>query len=355
MRRWLAALVGLVALLASSLSAGATVVDRAGFIQHGLDTYFTYDCQSAAQVHQWASTQINQFKSLGANSIGIGFPIYTDSPTSNNVYAKLQCGGGVFWSPPPDVVGEVVQIAHAAGLRVLLRPLIDQQNLFAAGPTYSRNNIEPTNLTTWFRNYTNTIKPYLVMAQADHVEHFALETELDSVADYTNWTAVIKTASSLYKGNLVWDYSWYTGVKKVLRSGTSFAIDAYPQLLGATPSSTTKQLLTMWNALLTKHSYSIPRISLATIDEIGIAAQDGAYLASWKSSFPLSTHPFDVQIQVRWFTAACSFMKKHAMRGIYFWGSWLMANNGGMLTTPNPAKPSNIQPATQTAIKSCFK
>lgn len=350
---------GLAALTAIGLAlpAGADVHAAKPYkpSQLGIDTYFTFACQTPSVIRQDAETEIGQFKKLGANAIGLGFPLYTDSITSNDVFAKTQCGSNVYESPPPLDVALVIEIAHANGLKVLLRPLIDQENLFAEGPNDWRGNLAPTNLKTWFSNYFATLKPYLTIAQGFHADSFALETELDSLADYSNWTATIKSAQKLYHGTLVWDYSWYTGVKKSTRPGTSFAVDTYPKLSNTTASSTPAQLLSDWNSLLALHSYGIPHIAQASIDEVGIAAQVGAYANSNESAFPLSTHPFDQQIQVNWFTTACQFAKTHKMRAIYFWGPWLTANGGAMLSAPDPSKPSNIQPATQAAIRSCFK
>ena len=69
---------------------------------------------------------------------------------------------------------------------------------------------------------------------------------------------------------------------------------------------------------------------------------------------PLSAYPFNQTIQINWFTAACSFMKQHKMKGIYFWGPWLANSDGAMLTKPDAAKASDIQPKAATEIKRCF-
>ena len=97
--------------------------------QFGINTYVTYNCVNTTTYLQWAKNTINGYHSLGANSIALAFPLYTDSMTSNNIYAKLVCNDSAFQSPSAALLGQIVQLAHAAGLRVLLRPLLDQTNL----------------------------------------------------------------------------------------------------------------------------------------------------------------------------------------------------------------------------------
>jgi hypothetical protein len=322
---------------------------------YGINTYFTYNCQTVAQINQWATTEVTQYKALHANAIAIAFPLYTASLTSNSVVALESCSDPTQQTPPAAILGDVVKVAHKHGMSVLLRPLVDQENLYSQNPQAWRGVLNPSDVSQWFKNYLSTLQPYLSMAQADHVEHFAIQSELNSLADLPNWTSAIALSRAVYKGDLVFDYSWDTPAAKVPRSGTTLAIDTYPKVslpITATPA----QLLAQWNHLLTTRTYyNVPTINKDTIDEIGIAAQDGAYQQPYKGQLlPESTYPFNQKIQVNWFSAACSFMKQHKMRGIYFWGPWLSTSAGAMLTAPNPNKPSNIQPLAKTAIRHCF-
>jgi len=96
-------------------------------------------------------------------------------------------------------------------------------------------------------------------------------------------------------------------------------------------------------------------VSGATIDEVGIVAQDGAYSQPWMWSLPLGTHPFNQSIQANWFSMACSFFKSHAMKGIYYWGIWYDDGGSAVLKKPNAARAQEIQPASVSVIKACFR
>lgn len=349
---WTAAL-GLVASVGATASAATSrVVPR---YQYGINTYVTYNCQGETSFDQWASTEIAQYKSLGANSIALAFPLYTGSLTSNDVYTRLVCGNRNYQSPPPGLLASIVQLAHQAGLEVLLRPLIDQETLVRESPKDWRGIIAPTNVSLWFRHYVQAIRPYLVMAQANHVEHVAIETELNSIADASRWAAAIAVSKTIYKGDLVFNYSWNTPTKKQWKPYTSLGIDTYPVLTDVSIAQTPAQLLGQWNHLLhTNPDYDVPLLSRVTIDEIGIPAQVGAYAKPFAGSLPLASHPFNQSVQLRWFTAACAFMKQHAMRGIYYFGPWMGTDRGAMLTSPSPSRPSDIQPGSRAAIRRCF-
>lgn len=355
-RSWRAIpVIGLLALTtAVAVPAGAASAPRsAPKYQFGINSYVTYNCVATSTYLQWARNTINGYKALGANSIALAFPLYTDSMTSNNIYAKLVCNSS-YQSPSASLLGSIVQIAHAAKLKVLLRPLLDETNLQEMNHTNWRGIIEPTNLNTWFTNYLTTLRPYLEMAQQDHVEHFALETELDSLASASNWSSAIALSRAIYKGDLVFNYSWDATVTKKLHGGTSFGIDAYPVLTGTNKKTTVAQLVSKWAKILTQTDYKLPVVKGTTIQEIGIAAQDGAYAAPYSYALPLAKYPFNQTIQANWFTAACTFVKSHHMGGIYYWGPWMGTNEGRLLKSPDTKSPGNIQPSAQKAIKKCF-
>ena len=342
------------AVFVTSTPSDAQPQPRAAPYQYGVNTYVTYNCVGTSVMDAWAKTEVAQYKALGANSIGISFPLYTDSLTSNKVYGRLVCNNFKYETPPPGILAGIIQVAHAAGLKVFLRPLLDQSNLEAQNKNNWRGILHPANLKTWFSNYLHTLKPYLSMAQSNHVEHVAIETELDSLSPASNWSAAISVTRTIYKGDLVWNYSWFARVPKARRTGTSFGIDTYPALPGAKLSATPSQLATKWSSLLKQTNYKVPQLSATTIDEIGIPAQSGAYAFPFSASLSLKRYPFNQGVQANWFAAACSFMKQHHMQGIYYWGPWLGNKRGSMLTKPDAKRPSDIQPESKASIRHCF-
>jgi hypothetical protein len=343
-------------LLTTGSAAGAPTRTTRAHPQFGLDSYVSYRCQGLAAYEHDATVQVDDDRSLGANSIAFAFPLYMPTRTSDLVAARLDCHDPEFETPTLGLVGKLIGIAHHAGLAVLLRPLVSLTSPGRVGTQKGwRGIIAPTDPALWFAQYFRAIRPFLVLAQADHVEHVAVASELDSLAGAPQWPVLIAKAKALYTGNLVFDYSWNMPEAKVWEQSTSDALDAYPDLTDSDADQSSAQLLAQWDRLLaTRADYAVPSLSAASIDEVGILAQVGAFADPAASALPLASHPFDQSIQVRWFDAACAFVKQHHLRGLYFWGAWLSRNGGSLPTAPSPGRPSDIQPAAQVAIRECF-
>lgn len=338
--------------IAGSAPVGAAVATRASSAYvYGIDSLVVFNCQTPTIWSTDATNQVQAIKALGANSIGLTFPLYTDSITSNAIYTQSTCGTN-YQSPSPSQLSTVIKIAEAAKLHVFIRPLLDEVNLQKVNPLYWRGAIEPTNLTTWFANYLTTLTPYLRVAQSDHVSSFALSTELSSLNKAANWTKFIAAAHKIYTGSLVLTDSWASNSNTVVRSGTSLGIDAYRPVLAATGSWSPAQLLASWDKTLT--SVKIPDISKDTLDEVGIAAKVDAYVAPNGTNGAISLNNMSQVTQVNWFTMGCAFMKTHKMKGIYYWGATMTFNAGMMPTQLTPNNPTAFQPETQIAIKNCF-
>jgi hypothetical protein len=338
----------MLGLVVTNSVSGATLSTK----QLGMNTFVSYYCESPSTWSADATTQMAQFKALGANSVALAFPLYMPSLTANTISAMNDCGKS-YVSPSPSELATVVQAAHAAHLKVLIRPLLDETNLRKEAPQAWRGVIAPTSPSQWFTNYWTALQPYLAMSQQYGVERFAISTELSSMAKSFYWSPTVAQARAVYKGSLIFTASWKKDGGEVRHPGTSFALDTYQWVNGLKVTARPSQILAGWNRALATTN-RVANIASATITEIGILAQNGAYSAPYAWSLPLATHPFNQAIQANWFTAACAFFKSHKMGGIYFWGSYLALNGGGLLKKPNPAQPSLVQPLSQKAIRVCF-
>ncbi|MGD0394449.1 MAG: pentapeptide repeat-containing protein [Acidimicrobiales bacterium] len=323
-------------------------------LQLGIDVYVTGSCEPAAAWQANAMNEMKGIKSLGANSVEIVFPFYALGPTTNSVFAADLCGEPEaipvpLQSPSPARLAVLVHAAESAGLHVLLRPLLDQSNLWIFGNW--RGNITPTNGAAWITSYESMLKPYLQMAQANKVTRFAISSELTSMATSSQWPSAIASAKKLYSGQLVFDSIWAEPQKGAVHAGTAVAQDAYPHVSHTTPTSSVAQLLAGWNTYLKGEAFAAAAAD-DTFEEVGIPALDGSYADPNVDPSPGET--FNQTIQANWFTAACQFVKERKIAGLYFWGPWLYYNSGKLMTKPDPTQPSELQPAAQAAIRKCF-
>lgn len=347
--------VAMGSLLLASGTSNASARPHTSKMTYGIDTFFDFHCQPTKQIDQWATTQFKAFKALGATSVGIAFPLYTTGLKSNQIFSKTVCGyKSTFQTPTPGILASVITIAHAQGLTVLLRPLLDEKVIEQANPRDYRGDIKPTNVSQWFKNYLAALTPFLFMAQSNHVESFSISGELNSLASAPEWPSAISNIHKVFTGTQVFTFSFNQQVGKVAYPGTSEGMDTYP-ITNLSTKATPKQLAATWSNFLKTKQYRVPgSISNVTVDEIGILAQNGAYRQPSAHALSLKTYPFNQQIQANWYTAACMFVKQHKMSGIYYWGSYLTENDGRLLRNPSSKVPQNMQPASQAIVKSCF-
>ncbi|HEV3213437.1 MAG TPA: hypothetical protein VGZ03_08600 [Acidimicrobiales bacterium] len=333
-----------------TIGAGASA-KAAPVPQRGINTYVQDLCQSSKVWANDAKGQFGVFKSLGANSVALAFPLYTYSVTSNAVFGRTTCGS-VYQTPSPGRLAVLIKAAHALHLRVFLRPLLDETVLQKQGGW--RGSIKPSNTHLWFKSYLSTLTPYLKLAQQNRVEYFSVATELDSMATKSNWTSLISSVKRLYRGRLSFTINWAeTASGKVGWAGTSPGMDTY-QSAALPNNATPSDLLTAWNNALSSSDKVPFSLAAASIDEIAILAQDGAYSQPWAWSLPLSTHPFDQSIQANWYSMACTFYKSHNMQGIYFWGVWFADGSHALPKGPDSSRTQEIQPASAAVIRHCF-
>ena len=143
--------------------------------------------------------------------------------------------------------------AAKAHIRVTLRPVLNENALFAQNPFAWRGSIEPQNRAAWFRSYRELLLPYVTAAQAGHAATFVLGTELNSLEGSPQWPGLVRSLRSVYHGQLTYDENY-----DEFASGTanppvqSHDVDAYPQL-GVPPSASVARLTWSWDAWLGAH------------------------------------------------------------------------------------------------------
>lgn len=279
---------------------------RSGVKQKGIAIYWqSWGGETIADQQKAAGATFDYAVKLGANSVSLSFPFYTDGMNGNTVYSRQS-------TPMPRALAAVLKEANRRHLRVTVRPLLDEANLMIVKNGW-RGSIEPTDRGAWFASYERFLKPYLVVAQTQKAATFCVAVELDSLADDSAWKQLIVWAKRYYHGELLYSANWNDVNVAVGHDANRLGLDAY---FGTTlsDSATTKELTEAWGHWLTGLRLSGTR---AVISEVGIAAEAGAYQHpyGWGSS----SVPLKVDIQTRWFLAACRAFKNSGLAGIYFW------------------------------------
>ncbi len=254
--------------------------------QRGIDVdFYTYPGQDVAAA---AKVTMDYARSLHANAIAISFPFFMTSRYA----ARVQAGPG---TPTPDQLATVVTEAQRAGMKVTLRPLLDEQALSGA-----RAHFLPVNTAAWFASYRRFLSAYLVMAEKLHVSEFITGAELTRFSRSHQWEKLDTAIRRLYHGQLGCADNWY--VQPGGCGTTTQLVDAYKPLLPLT-------------AAWTSYDATFPRGTV--LAEVGIAAVNGAWIKPYLREWPGAV--FDPAMQAQWFTAACHAATAAHLGGIYFW------------------------------------
>ena len=274
----------------------------------GIQVYWN-SAGSQANMEADANRIFNYIVRLGANSVAINFSFFTNGEYPTYVY-------GVRGSTPsPAIMAMVVTNAREHGLRVLLRPLLNEKNIAIINGAW-RGSIEPQSVSSWFESYYGFLKPYLIAAQRSGANAFNIGAELDSLAsDESEWTALKAAAAELFQGQLVYAVNYGRWQQDPpYEPVPDAAVDAYP-VLGLGDSATGAELTAAWVSWLHNEPESVLRRTV--LQEVGIAAVSGAYAEPARTA--LRGTPLDVAIQQKWFASACAAAKQTHMAGIYFY------------------------------------
>lgn len=316
----------------------------------GIDVLLYPSYGTTAQDMSAAQRVFSYVSSLGANSVALSFFFYQTSVTASSVEAGVE-------TPSVSLLGSMVDLAHADGLRVQLRPLLNSVILQDEGS--SREKIAPKNVSAWFASYLAFLKPYMVMARLHHVEEFAVSAELASLAKYDDYyTSIVDAVHQTTRASVIYESNWNpeSSVPNA-RSG----IDLYEPILGITSNAdattaafTAGMKANLQNLQANNYGALQAPPSETVLAEVGIAAIEGSWRTPWVYPSP-PDNAIDRALQADWFTAACNVVQDLNMRGLYFWYVPLDAGfepTYNANTSEDPVQWENTSAAA--AISSCF-
>ena len=351
------AALSLVAALAPPL-AGVAVTAATPKRQLGINVLMYPEYGTKRANLDAAKRMFTYIRSLNANAVALCFQMY---PDPNTVAGAVTANGVVAGdaTPSPTYLGEFVDLAHAAGLAVQLRPLLNEDSLHSAGSW--RGGIAPTDKAAWFASYGSFLQPYFAMAHQHHVETFAIGAELTTMAPHNRyWLPLISQARAVTGSEIIYEANWNG---RASLPAATFGYDDYQPVSGiATADQATVQTLTtkMETNLTKSASGGIPvAASESQLSEVAIAALNQSWTQPWVTTYNPATDTIIRSVQANWFTAACNAFHDLGMRGIYFWGLQLNVNYDPAASAdnadPNLAKPYGWQNTISSdAIKTCF-
>ncbi|MFC4500609.1 MULTISPECIES: glycoside hydrolase family 113 [Streptomyces] len=304
--------------------------------------WYAYPGETDSSVRTNALRTVNYMVGKHMNAISVTLPFATAGPTASRVGASAS-------TPSARHLGMLLDTAAAAGLRITLRPLLDEQSLVARDPLAWRGSLAPADRAAWFRSYEAFLAPYLTLAARHHASTFVIGAELTSLEDDPRWRSVIAAARKSFPGELSYDANWDDYVSRHVPVPVDhLGFDAYFPLPGLGDDASVAQIAEGWQRWLDRKSTGkLPRIVLS---EVGIIAEDGAYRhpAVWKGGGKLNP-----TVQQRWFEAACQVARDRDMAGLYWWNLDFHADPAAGTRTDSHT--SFLGRPAEAVIASCFR
>jgi glycosyl hydrolase family 113 len=319
-------------LTAPPAAAPATLPQRPSTGQRGVTMLLYGNYDSDASYAGKVSAYLDHLKGLGVDSVSLTIPLFQSAWNSVDPHPDPAR------TPSVGNVRSFVQQAHQRGISILLRPLIDDQNLYSA---HWRGTIDPSpNQAAWFNTYKAVLQPYAALGPSDGLDVLDVGSELITLArKYPNWWALIIDQLKLtYHGAVTystnWDWAGLPGSSQPYPSFTTqldfLSIDAfYP--LNAPINATIAQLNAAWQPWLSKVAQLRAYYKKTVVfTELGVTSQVGAYRQPWVWN---PNTGLSLEAQRRYYVASCAATRPYRL-GLYWWAYYSLDAPSSPLTDP---------------------
>jgi hypothetical protein len=279
---------------------------------------------------------LDQLSRDHVNGVSIVFPIYTDSVNANTVHSGPD-------TPSDGALSYLIGQAHARGMAVMVRPLLDEANL--PSPEW-RGTLRPTSVTAWFDSYQSLVMHYAQLGRSLHVESLNIGSELDSMEAYPDsWRRLIGSVRGVFDGRVTYAANWQ-GYSTSFWSALDFvSFDAYFPLDAASP--TPADLALAWKPALQQIRQALaPYGKPVVFTEVGVQSRANAYRRPWVRN---PNAPLDMAEQSAYYSGTCQ-ATQGVIKGIYWWGVYLQP-------PADPLRDGDYTPLgkpAEDAMRSCF-
>ena len=217
-----------------------------------------------------------------------------------------------------ESLGHAINVMHALGMKVMLKPHIDCLDEDA------RSNIVPTE--EWFQSFKETTVHFAELAAKYNVELFCIGTELaNTTIDRwkPQWLDIIQAVRAVYKGPLTYAANWdeYETVS-FWPEMDYIGIDAYfPLTEKKNPSK--EELIAGW----TKHADALEKWLKDSnlgkpliLTEVGYDTVEGSNKQPWRVLPTLTTYKESQDEQANCLEALLTVLSKRPwFKGFYWW------------------------------------
>jgi Glycoside Hydrolase Family 113 len=222
------------------------------------------------------------------------------------------------FTAPPEAIERAIADAHAAGLAVLLFPIVRLER--QASPDEWRGTLKPRDRAALFASYREKLVGLARLAARTRVELLSVGSELSTLdRDRAAWIDVIDAVRAVYRGPLTYSGNWDHFREVAFWDRLDFAgLCGYFALAEEGARADDEALVRAWRDLragLERWSARTGKPLLFT--EVGYLSQRGAAAWPWNEG---ATEPVDLEEQRRCYAAFRRVWRgADRLGGVYFW------------------------------------
>ncbi len=250
------------------------------------------------------------------NSVSLSWLVQMDGVRANAVYRGKK-------TPSDEAIALFVEKAHKRGLSVMLRPIIDEQSIVADGKNEWRGTIRPTDVSAWFKSYTELLLQYADIAQTQRAESLIIAVELTSMEKYPEqWRTLIASTRKRYDGSLSYSSNLQASATMPWDTLDFIGVDAFFKLDTTGNDVTAEAMQHELEKAARRIDQSVKKFNLPVVfTEIGSASQKNAHTRTYVWDHKTGV---DLEDQRRFYAASCAVWRDK-IHGIYWWAADIWA------------------------------
>ena len=264
--------------------------------------------------------QLAEIRQLGANWVAIND--YAWMSAVNRPEVRYGRNGR---SPEGDLL-QTIRDAHAAGLRILLKPHVWSREFHAGKWHGDIRMTSEADWDAWFANYTAYLLVNARVAQEGGAEALCIGTEFEGTSDQeARWRKLIADVRAVYKGPICYSAAflewqkirWWDAVDVV-------SITAYWPV-GPAETPTDEQIRARWNAIYDELEPFAARWNKPIVfGEVGYTTSPKTAAEPWSHD-----HGEATELQARLYRIAIEeSAKRPFMKGVFLW-KWFTSPRRG--------------------------
>ncbi len=224
-----------------------------------------------------------------------------------------------WWGETPEGARETIRLAHAAGLKVMLKP----QVYIPYHWTGSMDFNGPENWAKWEADYEKYILRFAQLADSMQVELFCIATEFRNSIEKRPlfWQELIQKVRKTYHGKLTYSSNWDDWDKVPFWNDMDYiGLGGYFPLVDA-PTPSVDSLRKAWQPIKNRlKAFSQTWGKPILFTEFGYLSVDGCGWQNWELEKGIESRPINEQAQANCFEALfAEFFPESWWAGGFMW------------------------------------